>query len=176
MGRESGHHYRKTPFSELILDPGFIGLALAPAVVLFGAAVVGWTVGKLLKPLRPHASWTALAGASVLFLAMIAGNDIGNQRTKFVATQPPPANTPTPTQTEIHSVKPQKPPPSNPVAPSNVATELQKLASTINAQKHKSLGEHLTILQAIPNNNVIQISMRMSRYSATDAEIQPAIH
>ena len=100
-GRQRGATYSSLSFFDLLLDAGFIGMVIAPALILAGAAIVGWIIGKILKPTRTHASWVGLGLAVALFFAVKAGGEIRDQRQLVQGKSVTEANKITPNATSL---------------------------------------------------------------------------
>jgi hypothetical protein len=172
IARQSNHGYNQASFFQLLFDLGFIGMAAAPTFVLCAAAGLGWSVGKLIKPLHPYATWLALAAAFGLFLAMKTGSEIGYRRASTPSTLPQRQDVPRPLPIQSQPIVPKiNVAPQSPSQPS-LAVRLLTLANELNGGKQKTLGDHLIRISASANSNTLEISLRMNNFKSTDAEAQ----
>lgn len=70
---DGGHE--RLGFFNLLFDPSFLGVAVAPTGLLVACAGIGWTLCWLMPATREHAAWGGLVLAAGLFLAVSIGND-----------------------------------------------------------------------------------------------------
>ena len=172
MSRQGGSAVGKPSFFDLLFDPGFIGMAAAPAFALCGAAVLGWIVGRLVKPLQSHASWVALALAEGLFFAFKTGAEIRDERATMRNESPTQDVAPPTVSTQKPNPISRKNDRSLLTAKPNLVSRLQTLASEVKGGAPKPFGDHLTLLNASVNGTSLSISMRINNYTASDTEVQ----
>lgn len=78
--KNSATDYYKLDFWQLLFDPGFLGMAIAPALVFVVTAAISWALSRLVIRTKAFASWAALIGPAFMFLMLHAGGEIGQSR------------------------------------------------------------------------------------------------
>lgn len=161
-----GTGHNKLSFFELLFNAGFIGMAAAPALFLCGAAILGWIVGKLIKPIRTYASWAALIFAVALFFALQTGGDIGDRR----------ALMPSELVTEPSKAAPLPAPPKNaaprPAQQASVPTRLYALAAELKGEVPKQFSTQTMLVNAWVEGNSLHVLLHAKNYTAADLDAQ----